>query len=133
VWAFKLGGRLQQLPPPPAPPVVQTFEGRGVIARTNQIVIDVTERDKDTIRPPGFRIDEYETFEPRRVGVAAGTRVTWKNTGHEPHTISVRGQRWTTGPIKPDATGSIEFDVAGTYVFSCDNHPWQQGEITVGR
>jgi len=133
VWAFKLGGRLQQLPPPPAPPVVQTFEGRGVIARTNQIVIDFAERDKDTIRPLGFRIDEYETFEPRRVGVPAGTRITWKNTGHEPHTISVRGQRWTTGPIKPDATGSIQFDVPGTYVFSCENHPWQQGEITVGR
>lgn len=133
VWAFKLGGRLPQVPAPPLPPVVQTFEGRGVIARTNQIVIDFAERDKDTIRPPAFRIDEYETFEPRRVEVSTGTRITWKNTGHEPHTISVRAQSWTTGAIKPDATGSIQFDVPGTYVFTCDNHPWQQGEITVGR
>lgn len=133
VWAFKLGGRLPQVPSPPLPPVVQTFEGRGVIARTNQIVIDFAERDKDTIRPPGFRIDDYETFEPRRVEVSAGTSITWKNTGHEPHTISVRGQRWTTGAIEPNAAGSIQFDVPGTYVFTCDNHPWQQGEITVGR
>jgi alcohol dehydrogenase (cytochrome c) len=133
VWAFKLGGRLQPQAPPPLPPVVQTFEGRGVVAKTNQIVIDFAERDKDTIRPPGFRIDEYETFEPRRVEVTPGTRITWKNTGHEPHTISVRGQKWTTGAIKPTATGSIQFDVPGTYVFTCDNHPWQQGEITVRR
>ena len=63
------------------PPLVQTFEGRGVVARTNEIVIDFSERDKDTIRPPGLRIDDYETFEPRRVEVPAGTRVTWKNTG----------------------------------------------------
>jgi alcohol dehydrogenase (cytochrome c) len=133
VWAFKVGGRLQPVAPPPLPPLLQTFEGRGVVARTNEIVIDFTERDKDSIRPPGLRIDDYETFEPRRVEVPAGTRVTWKNTGHEPHTISVRGQTWTTGVIKPDSTGSIQFDVPGTYVFTCVSHPWQQGEITVRR
>ena len=88
-------------------------------------------------RTPSDRLD-FESMSTRPSsragsGCPAGTRVTWKNTGHEPHTISVRGQRWTTGPIKPDATGSIQFDVPGTYVFSCDNHPWQQGEITVGR
>jgi len=133
VWAFKLGGRLQPVAPRPLPPLVQTFEGRGVVARTNQIVIDFTEREKDSIRPPGLRIDDYETFEPRRIEVPAGTRVIWKNTGHEPHTMSVRGQTWTTGAIKPDATGSIQFDVPGTYVFTCVSHPWQQGEITVRR
>jgi PQQ-dependent dehydrogenase (methanol/ethanol family) len=133
VWAFKLGGRLQPVAPPPLPPLVQTFEGRGVVARTNEIVIDFTERNKDSIRPPGLRIDDYETFEPRRVEVPAGTRVTWKNTGHEPHTISVRGQTWSTGVIKPDSTGSIQFDMPGTYVFTCVSHPWQQGEITVRR
>jgi plastocyanin len=133
VWAFKLGGQLQPVAPPPLPPLVQTFEGRGVVARTNEIVIDFTERDKDSIRPPGLRIDDYETFEPRRVEVPPNTRVTWKNTGHEPHTIGVRGQTWTTGVIKPDSTGSIQFDVPGTYVFTCVSHPWQQGEITVRR
>jgi quinohemoprotein ethanol dehydrogenase len=133
VWAFKLGGRLQPVAAAPLPPLVQTFEGRGVVVKTNEIVIDFTERDKDSIRPPGLRIDDYETFEPRRVEVPAGTRVTWKNTGHEPHTISVRGQTWTTGAIKPNSTGSIQFDVPGTYVFTCASHPWQQGEITVRR
>ncbi len=133
VWAFKLGGPLRPQAPPPLPPLVQTFEGRGVVVRTSEIVIDFAERDKDTIRPPGLRIDDYETFEPRRVEIPAGTRVTWKNTGHEPHTIRVRGQTWTAGAIKPDSTGSIQFQVPGTYVFTCENHPWQQGEITVRR
>ena len=122
-----------QPPPAPLPPLVQTFEGRGVVVRTNEIVIDFAEREKDTIRPPGLRIDDYETFEPRRIEVPAGTRVTWKNTGHESHTMRVRGQTWTTGAIKPNSTGSIQFEVPGTYVFSCENHPWQQGEITVRR
>ena len=133
VWAFKLGGTVKPLNPPRMPPLVQTFEGHGVVAKTNEITIDFTERDKDIIRPPGVLIDDYETFEPRRVQVPAGTRVTWRNTGHTPHTMSVRGQTWTTGGIAPGATGSIQFDTPGTYVFTCENHPWQQGEITVVR
>jgi alcohol dehydrogenase (cytochrome c) len=131
VWAFKLGGTVQPLNPPPAPSLVRTF--RGIVVDTNNITIDFSERQKDTIRPPGLKVDDYETFEPRRVRVRAGTRVSWKNTGNEPHTISVRQHTWTTGGIAPGATGSIQFDTPGTYVYTCDNHPWQQGEITVVR
>jgi alcohol dehydrogenase (cytochrome c) len=131
VWAFKLGGTVQPLNPPPAPPLVRTF--RGVVVETSDITIDFSERQKDTIRPPGLKVDDYETFEPRRARVRAGTRVTWKNTGHEPHTITVRQQTWTTGTIAPGATGAIQFDTPGTFVYTCENHPWHQGEITVAR
>ncbi len=129
VWAFTLGGTVQPLDPPPAPSLVGTF--RGVVIETSDITIDFRERQKDTIRPPGLRVDDYETFEPRRVRAPAGTHVTWKNTGHAPHTITVRRQTWTTGAIAPGATGSIQFDAPGTYVYTCERHPWQQGEITV--
>jgi plastocyanin len=131
VWAHKLGGTVQPLNPPPPPSLVRTF--RGVVVETSDITIDFSERQKDTIRPPGLRVDDYETFEPRRARVRAGTRVTWKNTGHAPHTITVRQQTWTTGGIAPGATGSIQFDTPGTYVYTCESHPWQQGEITVVR
>jgi glucose dehydrogenase/plastocyanin len=131
VWAYKLGGTVKPLNPPPAPSLARTF--RGVVVETSNITIDFSERDKDTIRPPGLRVDDYETFEPRRARVRAGTRVTWKNTGHEPHTITVRQQTSTSGAIAPGATGSIQFDTPGTYVYTCENHPWQQGEITVVR
>ena len=131
VWAFKLSGTVQPLNPPPAPSLVRTF--RGVVVETSDITIDFRERQKDTIRPPGLRVDDYETFEPRRVRVPAGTQVTWKNNGHAPHTITVRQQTWTTGAIAPGATGSIQFDTPGTYVYTCERHPWHQGEITVVR
>lgn len=131
VWAFKLGGTVPPLNPPPLPPLVRTF--RGIVVETSDITIDFSERQKDTIRPPGLRVDDYETFEPRRARVRAGTRVTWKNTGHAPHTITVRQRTWTTGPIAPGTTGSIQFETPGTYVYTCESHPWQQGEITVVR
>ena len=131
VWAYKLGGTVQPLDPPPAPSLVRTF--RGVVVATSNITIDFSERQKDTIRPPSLQVDDYETFEPRRARVRAGTRVTWTNTGHAPHTVTVRQQTWTTGAIAPGATGSIQFDTPGTYVYTCESHPWQQGEITVVR
>ena len=131
VWAFTLGGTVQPLDPPPAPALVQTF--RGVVVETSDITIDFRERQKDTIRPPGLQVDDYETFEPRRVRAPAGTHVTWRNTGHAPHTITVRQHTWTTGAIAPGATGSIQFETPGTYVYTCEQHPWQQGEITVVR
>ena len=131
VWAFRLGGTVRPASPPALPPRVQTFEGHGPVERTNAIVIDFEERRRDTIRPPGLEIDDYETFEPRRVQVAAGEQVTWTNTGEAPHTITVRQRTWTTGPITPGATGSIRFDTPGRYVYTCEQHPWQQGEITV--
>ena len=133
VWAFKLGGTVQPARPPVMPPMVQTFEGHGLVEKTNAVVIDFEERRKDTIRPPGLKIDDYGTFVPRRVQVRAGEQVTWTNTGDEPHTISVRQQPWTTGPIAPGATGSIRFDTPGRYVYTCAQRPWQQGEITVVR
>jgi glucose dehydrogenase/plastocyanin len=132
VWAFKLGGKVNPSSPPAPPPLVQPFTG--AVAKRNEIAIDFTERNKNPDKMPGAQIDDYETFQPRRVQVSAGTEVTWKNTGHAPHTISVRGQQnWTTGPVAPSATGAIRFDRPGTYVFTCENHPWQQGEITVVR
>ena len=70
---------------------------------------------------------------PRRVQVPAGEQITWTNTGDAPHAISVRQQPWTTGPIAPGATGSIRFDTPGRYVYTCAEHPWHQGEITVVR
>ena len=133
VWAFKLGGTVQPASSPPLPPMVQTFDGHGVVAKTSEIVIDFTERRRDTLRPPGLAIDDYETFEPRRVQVPAGAHVTWTNTGEAPHTMTVRQRTWTTGAIAPGATGSIRFDTPGRYVYTCEQHPWQQGEITVTR
>ena len=133
VWAFKLGGTVQPASPPVLPPIVQTFEGHGLVEKTNAITIDFEERRKDTIRPPGLEIDDYETFVPRRVQVPAGAQVTWTNTGEAPHTITVRQQPWSTGAIAPGATGSIRFETPGRYVYTCGQHPWHQGEITVVR
>jgi plastocyanin len=40
-------------------------------------------------------------FSPRRLTVAAGTTVTWSNSGERPHTATDRGGTFDTRPIAP--------------------------------
>jgi plastocyanin len=129
VWAFKLGGRIKPLNPPPVPPLVLPFTG--AISRASEITIDVSVRARDTDRLEGTFIDDYATYQPTRARVSAGTTVTWKNAGTMPHTATVRGETLNTGVIAPGATGSITFDKPGAYTYSCLFHPWHSAQVIV--
>jgi plastocyanin len=129
VWAFKLGGRIKPLYPPPPPPLESPFAG--AISRATEITIDVSVRERDTDRLEGTFIDDYATFQPTRTRVRAGTTVTWKNAGRMPHTATVRGDVSSTGVISPGATGSMTFEKPGTYIYTCLFHPWRSGQIIV--
>jgi alcohol dehydrogenase (cytochrome c) len=129
VWAFKLGGRINPLPAPPLPPNEVPITGR--VVRTTDVTMDVSVREKDLDRLPDVPIDDYATFEPLRIRVPAGATVTWKTAGHMPHTATVREQAWSTGVIKPGASGSITLEKEGTYTYICLFHPWLAGQIIV--
>ena len=129
VWAFKLGGRIRPLNPPPLPPTELPFTGP--VSRSATITIDVAVRERDTDRLEGTSIDDYATFQPTRAGAAQGATITWKNEGRMPHTATVRGLNLTTGVIPPGESGSITFEKPGTYVYSCLFHPWRSGQIIV--
>jgi plastocyanin len=94
-------------------------------------LIDVSVRERDQDRLPGASIDDYASLIPARVRVAVGSTLTWKNAGHVPHTATVREAAWTTGVIKPGASGSITFPTAGTYTYACLFHPWSVGQVVV--
>jgi quinohemoprotein ethanol dehydrogenase len=129
VWAFKLGGRIRPLNPPPAPPTEVPFAGPIDRASTVTIGVDVRERDMD--RLDGVSIDDYATFQPLRVRVGAGAAVTWKNAGRMPHTATVRGENGNTGTIQPGSSASITFEKPGSYTYACLFHPWLSGQVIV--
>jgi alcohol dehydrogenase (cytochrome c) len=129
VWAFKLGGRIRPLNPPPVPPTEVPFSG--AIARSSNVTIGIEVRERDTDRLEGLSIDDYATLQPLRLRIEAGTSVTWKNAGRMPHTATVRGGSLSTGSIQPGATGSITFERAGTYTYTCLYHPWMAGQVIV--
>ena len=71
-------------------------------------------------------------FSPRRLTVAAGTKVTWSNTGQRPHTATDRGGTFDTKPIAPGASAEVTLSSPGTYFYFCRINPAKMnGVLTV--
>lgn len=128
VWAFKLGGTVQPLPAPTAPPTETALGGRMVDA--DHIEMSATFDENRSPKLTRHYTDEY-AFKPLRAKVLAGTKVTWTNTGTLPHSAVGIGGSWSTGEIAPGKTAVVTFDKPGTYNYQCKDHPWSYGEITV--
>ncbi len=70
-------------------------------------------------------------FEPADLTVAAGTTVTWTNTGAATHTV-----KWSDGTpessgLTSGATYQRTFDTAGSFPYVCGIHGSMSGTITV--
>jgi len=127
VWGFKLGGKLAQLPAPPAPKGESEFAGR--IVGTNQVAMSAEAQSIGVIRAAKFT-DEY-VFQPMRIKVKTGAKVTWTNNGKVPHAASAQDGSWTTGEVAPGQSATVGFDKPGTYTYVCKDHPWSYGQIIV--
>ena len=66
-----------------------------------------------------------------RITVAAGTKVTFTNTGAQPHNASSDAGGWDTGLLAKGETASVTFNRPGTYNFICTPHPSMIGQIIV--
>jgi plastocyanin len=85
-------------------------------------------------QPPATATIRLFQFQPSRLEVAAGRRVTWTNQDQIEHTV-------TSGtPEKPDgrfdvrlegqgATGSVELGAPGVYPYFCRRHQSIRGEV----
>ena len=62
-------------------------------------------------------------FVPNIAEVPMGTTVTWVNDDNVPHTITSVSGSFDSGSIGPGKTYSYKFDQAGTFEYSCTNHP----------
>ncbi len=128
LWAFKLGGAVQPLPAPPAPPTETTFRGR--VDTTDHIQMSADFEDKRGISKVLTYTNEY-AFKPLRTKVKAGTAVTWTNTGKLPHDATAVDGSWTTGEIAPGASATVTIAKPGTYTYICKDHPWSFGQLVV--
>lgn len=70
-------------------------------------------------------------FDPSTLTVPAGTKLAWTNTGARPHTVTDRGGTFDTGTILPDATGTIDLTVPGTYQVFCRINPGKMNGVIV--
>jgi plastocyanin len=116
IWGFSLkgspGDRLRPFAAPKPPETVVGFVGPVVKAST-------------------VALEDYR-FNPARITVAAGTKVTFSNTGTQPHNAaSPDAGGWDTGLLARGESASVTFNRPGTYSFTCTPHPSMIGEIIV--
>jgi plastocyanin len=96
---------------------------------------NVPEASSDTVAddaPNQIVIDNF-AFNPPRLTVAAGTKVTWLNRDDVPHTATStdKPRALDSGTLDTDDRFSHTFTAPGTYKYFCAVHPHMTGEITV--
>jgi quinohemoprotein ethanol dehydrogenase len=127
LWAFKLGGAVAPLPAPPTPPTETSFGGRIVTADAVAIAGTVRDTGLEKVRTAY----NENAFLPTRIKVTAGAKVTWTNTGKEPHNATAQDGSWTTGEIAAGQSASITFATAGSFTYIDKDHPWAYGQVNV--
>jgi plastocyanin len=70
-------------------------------------------------------------FDPSTLTVPAGTKVTWRNTGRQTHSITSRDHLFDSRLLDEDDEWSYTFDDPGTYRYFCVPHPWMKGTVVV--
>jgi plastocyanin len=125
VWAFKLNGPLAPLNPPPAPLARNVFTSPPVT--TDEAVIGAK---WDATKKAAGNPSEYE-FGPERLRAAVGTTVTWTNLGSTEHTATDQRGAWNTGLLAPGQSATVTFAESGSYIYTCQPHPWMLGEVVI--
>ena len=116
IWVFSLkgspGDRLKPFAAPKPPTTVVGFAGP--VARANAV-----------------KFEDY-AFTPPRITISAGTKVTFTNSGAQPHNaVSSDGGGWDTGLLAKGETATVTFNRPGTYNYICTPHPSMIGQIIV--
>jgi plastocyanin len=79
----------------------------------------------------GVSIDNF-TFNPQKLTVKAGTKVTWTNKDDIPHGIAwVKNEFARSLALDTDDSTSVTFTTPGTYQYFCYIHPHMTGTIVV--
>ncbi len=72
------------------------------------------------------------TFVPDIVEISKGTTVTWTNDDGVPHTVTSVSGAFDSGNIDPGKMYSYTFNQAGSFEYSCTNHPsMSHGKVIV--
>ncbi len=76
------------------------------------------------------RIQDFG-FGPPTLNIAAGTRVTWANSGPSNHTVTANDGSFDSGQILPNARFEFTFSKPGTFAYHCTFHPTMAATVVV--
>jgi plastocyanin len=70
-------------------------------------------------------------FHAKRLVVKRGSRVVWKNSDSDPHTVKSAKGLFASEALDTGGTYSVVMRHAGTFSYVCTIHPYMHGEIVV--
>jgi len=70
-------------------------------------------------------------FVPQNLTVAAGTKVTWKNTDQIPHGVADKNKLFRSPALDTGESYSFTYATPGAYSYFCTLHPYMTGTVTV--
>ncbi|MGH2830753.1 MAG: plastocyanin/azurin family copper-binding protein [Actinomycetota bacterium] len=70
------------------------------------------------------------TFSPPSLTITRGTKVTWRNSGGLPHTVTFRDNSFDK-PLPEGGSVEFTFDKPGTTKYFCKIHPAMEGDVQV--
>jgi plastocyanin len=71
-------------------------------------------------------------FNPQKITVKSGDKITWINHDEEPHTVVSVGKKFQkSSALDTDQEFSITAGAPGTYEYFCSVHPKMTGTIVV--
>jgi plastocyanin len=71
------------------------------------------------------------SFDPQKLTVRAGTKVTWEFDDSAQHTVTASNNAFKSGDLSSGATYSTVFNTAGTYSYLCSIHQYMTGTVIV--
>ncbi len=71
------------------------------------------------------------TYQPAKLTVVPGTKITFTNHDHTPHTATSTKTGFDSGTINPGKHATITITKPGTYPYYCQFHAFMHGTITV--
>jgi plastocyanin len=125
LWVFSLKGSANgvAIPQPAGPaPINNVTQLSGAAVHTSKVAIF-----DYGYKPYG----KAAGFGSLIITVPVGTKVTWINTGSQPHTSTSQDGHWDTGIIPPGGSASVVMKKVGTFHYNCTPHPWMTGEVIV--
>jgi plastocyanin len=71
------------------------------------------------------------SFVQSNISVPRRARVTWLNTGSQPHDATENNRAWHTNLLEADDSETLTFDQPGSYDYYCTIHPGMRGKLVV--
>ena len=92
---------------------------------------EMKDADGTTAKQNRIEIKDF-AFDPQKITVKSGEKITWINRDGEPHTVVSVGKKFQRSPgLDTDQEFSIIAAAPGTYEYFCSVHPKMTGTIVV--